>query len=242
MSNTNDGRPPGYLRLSTPDEDLYAFPSKLPETANDEDRIKEQSSRKITPKAHAFITRMIVEGRTNKEINRRLRVYKYLSERSPDLTTETLRKIRRKPHSQRNPDLLDAEAQYIAHKSLSQAVYYMRDVMDHAYQRAVYGPEMDGEDVVSPGGLIFDPETKLSEVRSLLADAIKLLYSWYAKDIAKYTAAIGDDTKGVLSSDDKQSDILDGLVAATIREFTARKRRELEAKGYKLPEDIEPET
>lgn len=103
------------------------------------ERVKNRQTHRVTPRAKAFIIQCVLSGYTNGQINKLLRTKQFIMDAEPDLSHDTLCKIRKSEDCLLDPELLTREARQVGHAHLSKLVVGWVEISDQVFERLLYG-------------------------------------------------------------------------------------------------------
>ena len=111
-------------------------PSVLSEpNARKGDRLKNRQTHRVTPVAKVFIIQCILSGYNNQQINKLLRTKQFIMAGEPDLSHDTLAKIRQLDDCLLDVDLLTREARQVGHNHVGKFIMGWAELGDEAFDR-----------------------------------------------------------------------------------------------------------
>lgn len=128
---------------------------------------------RLTTVERAFIVKLICAGKTNAHIHAQLRTEGFIQPGEPDISHDTLLKIRSSPDCQLDPSLLTVEARQVGHHKFSECILIWAELTEAATAFLLHG-ESFGDVLEAP---------KRRECITILEMATKLFGNTFAAGI-----------------------------------------------------------
>ena len=197
-------------------------------SAKPSERLREGNRKKITPVARVFIVQCVNSGYNNRQINVLLREKRFILVKDPDLSDDTLARVRSSKDCLLDTAMLTDEARQVGHNKLSALILYWGEVADGVFLRLARGRKA----VAAPGDLGYGlkPMT-VGEANALLANATKVMMDVFGADMpaifkAEREGPVGTGTEQNSGrSPEQMARYIDIIVAASLE----RVERQMEA-------------
>ena len=228
-SRTNRRLPKGAGSPSLESGTLPAVLSVPPARAAERIRVGARS--RITPVARVFIVQCVNSGYNNRQINVLLREKRFILVKDPDLSDDTIARVRSSKDCLLDLAMLTDEARQVGHNKLSALILYWGEVADGVFLRLMRGKKP----VPGPGdiGYGMKPMT-VGEASALLANATKVMMDVFGADVpgvlkAEREGPVGTGTEQNSSrSPEQMARYIDVIVAASLERVERRMEAEEE--------------